>query len=731
MQLTSEQQSLLDQPLRSKVFLQGSAGTGKTTAGVHWLKKLLTSGVPAHQILVFVPQRTLAGPYLASQRDDVDLAHSLISSMTLGGLARRMVELFWPLISRQAGFANPTQPPHFLTMETAQYYMAHIVRPLIEEAGYFTSLSINRNRIYSQILDNLNKAAFVGFPYVEFGARLKSAWIGNIEQLNIYDNAQDCAKRFREFCLAHNLLDFSLQVEVFHQHLWSHTNSSQEAALCRNYLSGQYRHLIVDNLEEDTPVAHDILRDWLPDFESALLIFDEDAGYRFFLGADVTSAASLQSYCETSLWFNQNLVNEPGITHLKSGVRSVIARLQGHPQKEPDLSFNIAKDGLETPDRDLKYFPTMIKWVAEQISQLIKDGVSPGEIVVLAPFMPDVLRFSLSEQLAALDIPHQSHRPSRALRDETAAQTLLTLAAAAFPTWGLLPKRINLALALMETIDGLDLVRSQLLTNFIYAKNPSSTSLKTSDQNTSIFPLKLFEALPPELRDRVTYRVGARYDRLTNWLKTTAQEDNLNLDFFLNRLFGEILSQPGFGFHNDLDGANTVATLIESIQKFRWTVAQQVPWSDVDIGKLYIQMVQDGVIAAQYIRAWETRSPDSVFLAPAYTFLISNQPVDYQFWLDIGSPSWYQRLDQPLTHPYVLSRHWEDGKLWDAEDELAATHETLHRLTIGLLNRCRKKVYIGMSALDVRGYENRGLLIRIINEVWRRSSTAPPGGGTP
>jgi hypothetical protein len=715
MLLTSEQQLLLDQPLRSKIFLRGSAGTGKTTAGVNWLKKLLASGIPAHEILVFVPQRTLATPYLDYLRNEIELSHSLITTMTLGGLARRMVDLYWPLISREASFANPNQPPHFLTLETAQYYMAHIVRPLIEEEGFFESLTINRNRLYSQILDNLNKAAIVGFPYEEIGARLKSAWIGSIEQLNVYEDVQGCVDRFRQFCLDHNLLDFSLQVEVFFHHLWPPTLSLQDASPAYAHLTSTYRHLIVDNLEEDTPITHDLLRAWLPAFDSALLIFDEAAGYRFFLGADVTSAASLQKSCDTTLWFNENLVNQPAITQLKGGIQNVISRLQSRPEAQEIQSLNAIQDALVTPDRNLKYFPSMIKWVADQISVLINDGVPPGEIVVLAPFMPDVLRFSLGEQLDALGIPYQSHRPSRALRDEPATQTLLTLAAVAFPGWGLTPKRINLALALMQTIDGLDLIRAQLLTQIVY------------DQNTNSFPLKPFEALPPHLRERITYQVGQRYDRLRNWLEASTQGDDAakhalsNLDFFLSRLFGEVLSQPGFGFHNDLDGANTVATLIESIQKFRWTVTQQLPWAEFDIGKSYIQMVKDGVIAAQYIHSWEGRSPDLVFLAPAYTFLISNQPVDFQFWLDIGSPSWYQRLDQPLTHPYVLSRHWEQGQLWDAEDELSAAHETLQRLSIGLLNRCRKRVYIAMSALDIRGYENRGLLIRIINDVWRRS----------
>lgn len=683
--------------------MQGRAGSGKTTAGVEWMKKLLASGVPAHQILVFTPQRTLAQPYLTSLRAEEMQVNSLITTMTLGGLAKRMVDLFWPLVSQEAGFAQPNQPPHFLTLESAQYYMAHILRPLIENEGYFESLTINRNRIFAQILDNLNKAAIVGFPHQEIGARLKSAWIGSIEQFNVYDDVQRSVDSFRQFCLSHNLLDFSLQVEVFLQHLWS-------LRLCRDYLIKTYRHLIADNLEEDTPVTHDVLREWLPDFESAVLIADEDAGFRSFLGADVVSAFSLGAACDTRLWFTENLVNEPRITQLKTGIQAVIGRLQSRPAPAPDRPTEAIRDALVIPGENIKLFPSMVRWVAQQVSEQVDRGTPPGEIVLLAPFMPDVLRFALGEALEGFGIPHQSHRPSRALRDEPPVQTTLTLATLAYPGWSMTPQRVNLALALMQSIAGLDMVRAHLLSNLAY------------DPQANGFSLKPFESIPIDFKERITYRVGERYDRLRDWIEIEAQQENpLNLDFFLSRIFGEVLSQPGFGYHEDLESANTVSTLIESVQKFRWAVGQQLPGENFDVGKEYLQMVQDGVIAAQYIRSWEERSPDAVFMAPAYTFLISNQPVDVQFWLDIGSPSWYQRLDQPLTHPYVLSRRWEAGKLWDTEDELRAAHETLQRLTIGLLNRCRKRVFVGMSALDIRGIENRGLLIRIINETWQRS----------
>ncbi|MCB0238230.1 MAG: hypothetical protein KDH08_06210, partial [Anaerolineae bacterium] len=69
-----------------------------------------------------------------------------------------------------------------------------------------------------------------GFPYTEIGQRLHEAWLGDESQLRVYNDAQECATRFREYCLRHNLLDFSLQVEVFRQHLWSLPE-------CRDYLT--------------------------------------------------------------------------------------------------------------------------------------------------------------------------------------------------------------------------------------------------------------------------------------------------------------------------------------------------------------------------------------------------------------------------------------------------------------------------------------------------------------
>jgi hypothetical protein len=128
-------------------------------------------------------------------------------------------------------------------------------------------------------------------------------------------------------------------------------------------------------------------------------------------------------------------------------------------------------------------------------------------------------------------------------------------------------------------------------------------------------------------------------------------------------------------------------------------------------------MLQDGVIAAQYVESWNTRADDAVLLAPAYTFLMSNRPVDVQFWLDAGSSGWVERLFQPLTHPYVLSRHWPRERIWTDADEAQVNAETLARLLNGLLLRCRSKVYLALTELGESGYEQRGALLRAFNRV--------------
>jgi hypothetical protein len=330
---------------------------------------------------------------------------------------------------------------------------------------------------------------------------------------------------------------------------------------------------------------------------------------------------------------------------------------------------------------------------------------------VLAPYLPDALRFSLSARLEELEIPWRSHRPSRSLRDEPASHCLLTLAELAHPGWGVRPTKFDVAYALLYAIDGMDLVRAQLLAEIVY---------RVKDVT-----LSGFDAIRAEVQERITFVFGQQYETLREWIEAYRQQPVPDpLDHFLRRLFGEVLSQKGFGYHRKHDAARTAASLVESVQKFRQAMepafaeepadGQESISSNLELGKEYIAMLQDGVIAAQYVVAWQMEQTEAVLLAPAHTFLMMNRPAAIQFWLDAGSGGWWERLFQPLTQPYVLSRLWERDRPWTDADEQSANQQALARLVAGLLRRCRNRVYLGLSDLGESGYEQRGPLLKAL-----------------
>ncbi|MCL6430484.1 MAG: hypothetical protein K6V36_06425 [Anaerolineae bacterium] len=712
-ELTPEQAAVVDAPVGEpqSLFLEGPAGSGKTTAAVGRLLRLLEAGVPAESILVLVPQRRVGRPYLDALLGPGAPAGARVDVLTIGGLAQRCVELYWPLVAAPAGFARPDRPPIFLTLETAQYYMDRLVDPYIQQ-GAFGEVTLSRHRLISQIIDDLNKAAAASFPHEEIGARLSAAWKGESSRLRVYERVQACASDFRRYCLEHNLLDFSLQIEVFVRYVLALPEAA--AALRR-----RYRHILADNVEEDVPVAHDLLADWLPSCDSAWIIYDEQGGLRTYLGADPVSAYGLRSRCRARVRFTASLVSAPAILALASGIGRSLG-LEGAPAAARPAPANPAPEQAGTDPREAAvlihetFHTGMVRTVAAYIADLVHgEGLPPEQIAVLAPFMGDALRFDLMLALERKGVPCYSHRPSRPLRDEPAVRCLLTLAKLAHPGWGLVPPRSDVVHALVAAIADMDLVRACHLAAIAYRPAVGGIGLVG------------FERIRPKEQLKITYLLGNRYDALRRWLAAYAEGAAAPLDLFFTRLFDEVLSRPGYGFRRDRDAAAAAAHLIASARRFRQTIGEEWP----EAAAAYVDMVEQGVLAAQYLPPVGVE-PRAVLLSPAYTFAMGNRTVEVQFWLNVSSSAWGRRLYQPLTHPYVLTRQWPQGTPWTDADEDLTNRRALYRLVVALLRRCRRCVYLADSTYSERGFEEHGLLQQVVFRTLRRAAREAETGSS-
>jgi hypothetical protein len=701
----------------TKLFLSGPYGSGKTELAVQRLQWLLRQErVRGDDILVLLPQRTIGQPYYNALRGAGIPAGSPPRIATIAGLARDAISLYWPLLSTAVGFADPRKEPTFLNFETAQYHMERLVAEAIGR-GEFDAIRVDKNRIIIQILENLNMAALHGFTIDETYSRLElSVPPGetNTGQLNALRSARAVSHQYRALCLAESLIDFSLMIELFYRH-------ALENEWSRTHLFRSHRHIIFDNIEEANAVAHDLIRAWMPHLDSALIVMDEDAGYRYMLGADPQYAERLAEVCTKTI----RLTQTPHISHaLQVTAMRVDQAIRGR-SRTPEIALATNGTGPTTafrmPERSFRFYPQMIRWTADEVTRLIRqEGIQPGQIAIVAPYVSDALRFSIQNALAERGIPSTSHRPSRALEDEPAVRCLLTLAALAHPDWGIRPPSADVTHAIQVSIPDLDPIRANILSAIIYPPR------------RSLIELTAFDDINTNMQERITYMAGEAYERLREWIYAyRASGEMLPLDQFFARLFGELLSQPGFGFHNDYDAARVANQLVQSARNFRWAMEEAEgaaaaldPGLAVRLGKSYLELVNSGVVGALYIPGWQVPE-DAVFLAPAYSFLMRNRIVEVQFWLDIGSNGWWERLYQPLTHPWVLSRHWPAGQIWTDFDEFQSRQDTLRRILLGLIRRTRREIYLGISDFGEGGMEQRGALLSLVNQLLVRESPAP------
>lgn len=691
---SSLQQEIIEFPPRGFLVVKGPAGTGKTTASVERLVRLCGSIDDPDSILILTPQRSLAKPYwkaINTSKFPYAAPHSM---MTLGGLAQRSISLFWPLISSEAGFANAKKLPVFLSLELTQFYLSRIVDPLIQK-GYFNTISIDRLRLFSQIIDNLNKSAVVGFNLSEISLRLSNAWAGKSDHTSIFDQVQECSLLFREYCYQHNLLDFSLQISIFKNYLW-------KSFLFRQYLNNKYKHLIYDNVEEDYPIAHDIVAEWLPDLESTMVIMDEMGGFRTFLGADSISANRFIHLAEKIITLETRFNIPPVITDFSSAMNQAIV----------DHSIKKSVTGIEKAFevKSYRFVPETIDAVVSQVQKLVFDeGIPPEEIAILTPFLSDAMLFSVLEKMKEKKVPISALRPSRGLKDEPSVKAILTLAKFAFPDLELTPQKEDVRNTFFTVIKGCDFIRADLLTQMVYSISEGKPVLRPYDAEKN------------SIRQRISQNVGLRYEQLRVWLSEISKTPEIEFDVFIGRLFGEVLSQPEFKLHDDYYQSAIISKLVRSSRSFRQTISSDESIAVGNIARTYIELVESGLLSSQYFDSTESSvAENAVLVSPAYSFLMQNKPVSYQFWLEIGSTGWWARLDQPLTQPYVLNRNWKEGSRWTDVDEFTTNQNNLARLVTGLLARCKCKVILISVDINQQGDEQRGPLMSALQTLLKK-----------
>jgi hypothetical protein len=669
-------------------FLTGYAGAGKTTALRHRLLHLLAGGESAYAVLVLVAEPEHREGFYDFLRESGAGPYAELTITAYNRLAQSMVALFWPLIARDAGFRKPFLPPTFLSYDMAQLLMWQTVEPLLD-AGAFANLRLRPQQIVSQLLDTLNRAALNALSLDEAIERQLITWAGEPERRHHLEDAATVVRAFRRRCLDNNLLDLSLVVEAFDTQLVQHPEFHR-------YFRERYRHLIVDNIEEQTPAGQNFVERLMLETQTTAIAYDEGGGYKRFLAADPRGGAAFRLRCEHVFHFEHNFVAPEPVARLANVVENDL------------LHSDRPTAGAESAVLDVvggRYRREMIQALALRLHTLATEGgVAPRDIAIVVPYLDGALRYMLTNALADVGLPYRLLRRRTSPREEPRVRAWLTWLALAHPLWGVHPAPYDVAEALTLSIAGLDPARAQLLADHLY--------------QSDVPALLPAEMLPERILDRVGEDAVLLVEEMRLWLEANRNQETI--DRFLHSLFNDLLAQPRFQPEPDIAGAAVLDWLVRSAGRMRRAAPAMGMITQAEMGRAFIEAVNQGLVTANPPDWGEPPDPDGITIATLYGYLLAGEPARVQVWLETAAQGWWDIPRQPLSNAFVLAQSRPPDLAWTVEEEFGIRNELLARIVRGLANRTRDGVILASSDLDRRGLRQNAALWQALGPVRRQ-----------
>jgi len=665
-------------------LLFGPAGTGKSTALRHRLLHLLQQGEPAYALLVLVNQPEHEQAFLDTLHQSAIGSYGDLKIHTYATLAREMVELFWPLVARSAGFARPFQPPMFLGYDLAQLMMWDLVTKRLAQ-GAFAELRLRPQQIVSQVLDSLNRAADNNLTLPEASQRLLTTWRTEENNLRYLRDVEIIAQEFRQECQQNSLLDLSLVVDVFNRQVVNHPEFY-------TYFSERFRHMLVDNVEEQTPAGQQFVRKLMGVTQSTTIAYDAGGGYRRFLSADPTLAQRFYQECQTVIEFTDSFTSNPLMGQLGNWVEGHLLNTR-RPSEDADQAIS------DLINR--RYRREMLLELPQHLHQLLAEGVAPRDIAIVGPYLDGALRYSLTQSLREAGIPFRILRRRSSPREEPRVRAWLTWLALAHPYWDIHPDPYDVVEALTLSLAGFDPARASLLVEQIYERG--------------IPALNSIDRVSERLRERIGADWLGRYELLRQWL--AEQGGQHPPDNFLYRLFNDLLARPPFQPEPDLAGAAVCEWLVKTANRLNAAAKPMGLHTDADVGRALINGINQGLVTADPPELGDPPDPNGVTIATVYAYLLAGEPVRYQVWLEAAAGGWWDIPRQPLSNAFVLAESYDTAQPWTMAEDYHIRNELLSRIVRGLAARCHDGIILATSDLDRRGQRQDSPLWRALQPI--------------
>jgi hypothetical protein len=688
----------------------------------------------------FIPRRVFLHPhdpgvlvFAANSDNQRDLADKIITATqgkfpvrvkTPLGFFQDEIILYFPLLVELLNLK--AQFPVRLRPETEQelatkLWKNHLTEEILKRAG------VNEYRLVRRILDLLQLAALSGTSCGEIGNVLATALQQESSSHLEPEFFGELLWEWRNWCLQRGFLSYGIITELYSQHLLP--NPSYQKRLAQ-----RYQAILADDVGDYPAIARNLFEVLLDKGACAAFSYNPDGIVRLGLGADPIYLEGLAAKCEVEML-------TPPLNSLADFLATPMVELVNEPMSL--LSLPSTVQSIQTMSRAL-----LLRQTAEIIIKAVKERqVEPKDIVIIAPGLDAIARYSLVEILLKQNIPLHSLNDQRPLIASPIVRALLTAIALIYPGLGRLVERDTVAEMLVVLSQGdlegrgreggmergrggegergginngvtqpisnsyphIDPVRAGLIADYCFVPHP---------EHPNLLPETAFDRW-----DRLGFAATTAYKDILQWIET--ERSRLEQRFIpspISLLYAAIEKFFLNGIILPYDQLAVLRELLETAQHY-WEIDTRL--GNEGMGKSspnphstiaeFIQLLRRGTVSANpYPVRPVGPAANAVTLATIFQYRSSRKSHKWHFWLDISSPLWSKGGAATLFGANIFLRD-RLGQPWTAEDETLAEHQRVKRILADLLGRVSERLYLCHSELAVNGQEQLGPLLPLVH----------------
>lgn len=661
---------------RKILIIEGITASGKTQLGIDRYNYLVNSrNGRSDDILVFVSNRSQSYIWRTGINTEVSEGIKIASFF---GFIQQEIRKYWPYILGKEGLIGKKDiEPVFMNFEASQSIVSDIVEKMIKD-DKFEGVNSTPERIAVKLTSALTRAAMGGVEYEEIGKRLSYS-VNEDEKIKqeVFGDVDAALKEYVNILLKNGVLDYGTGIYIYIKYLLNDNRYLNE-------FKRKYKNIIVDNLEDSSPVQIDLYNILAEQCDSMLMLFNPEGGHEKY-GAN-------REYIDEKIMRKFSTVVIEGNLLNNKNIITFADVLSKNVMLETSVGFSEIKCNV---DVKAQFRSDMIDNIAEKLNQLLESGEKPEDIAVICPDNDIVLEYVIKKSVGKIkEIEVLSLGRKSKLIENIYAWSLLTIAMLCYDFENMKADRDDIR-TMISVVIGCDEARADMIADKMYRRTRSISELKkASDTDMKFLEVIGFDNLE-------------KYEYIREWVKRE-KEKTTTIDDLMRKIYVEILMK--------IDGAkeNIAAcrNLIDSAENFRKAVSKiEEGEYGKDFNYEFIRFIKSGTKAAEsFFDIQDKFEKEYLMITTPILYSQVGKNHKIQIWTDVNSDGWTPRNVNELENPYVISKSWNDGNMYDFEIELKNKKKLMSTIIKTVMKKCTGDLYFYGSYYSMRGYEQESIL---------------------